>query len=58
MSDNHISTTSKNELKKIEFTISRVRVIKELQEDEKPTRNIDEVLKPIEKKGVIYGRLV
>ena len=58
MSDNHTSITSKNELQKIEFTICRVKTIKELQEDEKPIRNFDEVLKPIEKKGVIYGHLV
>ena len=58
MSDNHTSTISKNELQKIDFTISRVKVIKELQEDDKPIHNFDEVFKPIEKKGVIYGHLV
>ncbi len=58
MSDNHTSTISKNELQKIDFTISRVKVIKSLNEDEKLNRNYDDILKPIEKKGVINGHLV
>lgn len=45
-------------MQKIDFTISRVKVIKSLNEDEKLNRNYDDILKPIEKKGVINGHLV